>query len=108
MRKGVIPGTFTTFGKSWIELLDALRNETELPRVQDALPDYFGYLNKDIQIWVNSSDNFGNGYGVIDKELKIVEVFTNVKGYYNVLIIGTRKDKGVSEWKGPEIEKMNK
>ena len=41
-------------------------------------------------------------------ELKIVEVFTNVKGYYNVLIIGTRKDKGVSEWKGPEIEKMNK
>ena len=41
----LIPGTFTTFGKSWIELLDALRNETELPRVQDALPDYFGYLS---------------------------------------------------------------
>ena len=76
--------------------------------VKIMLPDYFGYLNKDIQIWVNSSDNFGNGYGVIDKELKIVEVFTNVKGYYNVLIIGTRKDKGVSEWKGPEIEKIKK
>jgi hypothetical protein len=76
--------------------------------VKIMLPDYFGYLNKDIQIWVNASDNFGNGYGVIDKELKIVEVFTNVKGYYNVLIIGTRKDKGVSEWKGPEIEKIKK
>jgi hypothetical protein len=76
--------------------------------VKIMLPDYFGYLNKDIQIWVNASDNFGNGYGVIDKELKIVEVFTSVKGYYNVLIIGTRKDKGVSEWKGPEIEKIKK
>jgi hypothetical protein len=41
----LIPGTFTTFGKSWIELLDALQNRTELPRVQDALPDYFGYLS---------------------------------------------------------------
>jgi hypothetical protein len=40
-----IPETFSIFGKSWIELVDALQNGTELPRVQDALPDYFGYLS---------------------------------------------------------------
>jgi len=40
-----IPGTFTVFGKSWIELVDALQNGTELPKVQDGSSGDFRYLS---------------------------------------------------------------
>jgi hypothetical protein len=40
-----IPGTFKVFGESWIELVDALQNGTELPRVQDGSSGDFRYLS---------------------------------------------------------------
>jgi hypothetical protein len=40
-----IPGTFAVFGKSLIELVDALQNGTELPRIQDGSSGDFTYLS---------------------------------------------------------------
>ena len=40
-----IPGTFKVFGKSWIELVDALQNGTELPRSWDGSSGDFRYLS---------------------------------------------------------------
>lgn len=57
------------------------------------LPDYYKHLNENSQVWVNASDCFGIGYGTVNEELTQVNVFTNMAGNYNVLVIGTRKDK---------------
>lgn len=40
-----IPGTFAVFGKSSIELLDALQNGTELPKILDGSSGDFTYLS---------------------------------------------------------------
>jgi hypothetical protein len=40
-----IPGTFTVFGKSWIELVDALQNGTELPKIRDGSKSDSTYLS---------------------------------------------------------------
>ena len=40
-----IPGTFKVFGKSWIELVDALQNGTELPKVRDGSKGDSTYLS---------------------------------------------------------------
>ena len=69
------------------------------------LPDYFRFLNKNEQVWVSPKNHFGSAYGVVDKEQTCVSFCSNYDGQYNVLIIGTRKDKGVCKWKGVEEEK---
>jgi hypothetical protein len=69
------------------------------------LPDYFRFLNKNEQVWVSPKNHFGSAYGVVDKEQTCVSFCSNYDGLYNVLIIGTRKDKGVCKWKGVEEEK---
>jgi len=72
------------------------------------LPDYFIYLNKDVQIWVTGQGHFGNGYGVLNKETEQLEIHCQYEGEYNVLAIGTRNDdhQSVQEWyiKGVERE----
>lgn len=69
------------------------------------LPDYFKYLNENIQVWVNPSNCFGIGYGTINQELTQVTINTNIAGDYNVLLIGTRKDKLAKDyWDGKGIE----
>ena len=40
-----IPGTFAVFGKSWIELVGALQNGTELPKILDGSSGDFTYLS---------------------------------------------------------------
>jgi len=40
-----IPGKFTVFGKSWIDLIDALQNGTELPKIRDGSSGDFTYLS---------------------------------------------------------------
>jgi hypothetical protein len=40
-----IPGTFSIFGKNWIELVDALQNGTELSRIQDGSKGDSTYLS---------------------------------------------------------------
>ena len=72
------------------------------------LPDYFKFLNIDEMMWVSPVASFGRGYAVFDQEHTQVEVITDEDGEYNVLIIGTRKDKdAVKNWKGIERLKNN-
>lgn len=40
-----IPGTFSIFGKNWIELVDALQNGTEFPKVRDGSKGDSTYLS---------------------------------------------------------------
>ena len=72
------------------------------------LPDYFIYLNKDVQIWVTGQGHFGNGYGELNRETEQREIHCQYEGEYNVLVIGTRNDDhpSVQEWsiKGVERE----
>jgi len=72
------------------------------------LPDYFVWLNKDVQIWVTGQGHFGNGYGTLNRETEQLEIHCQFAGEYNVLVIGTRNDDhpSVQEWyiKGVERE----
>lgn len=72
------------------------------------LPDYFVWLNKDVQIFVTGQGHFGNGYGTLNRETEQLEIHCQNPGEYNVLVIGTRNDdhQSVQEWyiKGVERE----
>ena len=72
------------------------------------LPDYFIYLNKDVQIFVTPQGHFGNGYGDLNIETEQLEIHCQFAGEYNVLVIGTRNDnhQSVQDWniKGVERE----
>ena len=72
------------------------------------LPDYFIWLNKDVQIFVTPQGHFGNGYGVLNRETEQLEIHCQFEGEYNVLVIGTRNDdhQSVQDWyiKGVERE----
>jgi hypothetical protein len=72
--------------------------------IEIELPDYFKFLNENVQIWVTPKEGFGIGYGKINDDLTKVTIFANNDLEYNVLIIGTRKDKdAVENWNGIEI-----
>ncbi len=77
-----------------------------LQEVEYELPDYFQYLNKDVDVWVNGIDHFGNAYGKV--EVNTLKVSCELAGKYNVLVIGTRNDdhQSVQDWdiKGVERE----
>lgn len=83
--------------------IEAVRdNET----VKMLLPDYFQYLNKDVDVWVNGHMHFGRAFGVVeDGELKVT---CESAGEYKVLVIGTRNDdhQSIQDWdiKGVERE----
>jgi len=72
------------------------------------LPDYFVWLNKDVQIFVTPQGHFGNGYGELNEETEQLEIHCQFAGEYNVLVIGTRNDdhQSVRDWyiKGVERE----
>lgn len=72
------------------------------------LPDYFIYLNKDVQVFVTPQNHFGNGYGILNEETEQLEIHCQTQGQYNVLVIGTRNDnhQSVQDWdiKGVERE----
>lgn len=72
------------------------------------LPDYFIYLNKNVQIFVTPQGHFGNGYGELNRETEQLEIHCQHEGEYNVLVIGTRNDDhpSVQDWdiKGVERE----
>ena len=73
------------------------------------LPNYYKYLNENDQVWVNAKNHFGRAYGVVNQEQTTLTVFADTEdGKYNVLLIGTRKDKdAVEAWKGTERLKEN-
>ncbi|WP_204670858.1 hypothetical protein [Gracilibacillus alcaliphilus] len=64
------------------------------------LPDYFIYLNKDVQIFVTPQGHFSNGYGVLNRETEQLEIHCQSPGEYNVIVIGTRNDyhQSIQEW----------
>ena len=62
------------------------------------LPEYFSYINDNIQIWINRADGFGMGYGTMSEDNNRCSINVNTIGKYNVLIIGTRKDQYVQSF----------
>ena len=70
------------------------------------LPDYFKFLNENPQVWVSAKNGFGIAYGIVNEELTKVTITANLDIEYNVLVIGTRKDKdAVENWQGIEVDK---
>jgi len=70
------------------------------------LPSYYKFLNKNDQISVTANDNFGSAYGIMDESQSCVNFVSEVDGSFDVLIIGTRKDKAVSN-AGRGVEVVN-
>lgn len=59
------------------------------------LPEYFNYLNGNVQIFVRPIGHFGIGYGCNNEnenKKDIITIHCNQPGKYNILVIGTRKD----------------
>jgi len=67
------------------------------------LPSYYKYLNTDDYVFVSPSDNLGNAHGIMNQEQTCVDIYSNQDGKFDVLIIGTRKDKSaLNSWSGAE------
>lgn len=82
--------------------------EVENSQATIDLPDYYKHLNENDQVWVNAKNHFGKAYGVVNQEQTTLTVFADTDGEYNVLLIGTRKDKDATKaWKGTERLKEN-
>jgi hypothetical protein len=63
------------------------------------LPDYFKHLNTNAQVWISAKDVLGYGKGCVNETLSQVDLEVSTDGTYNVLVIGTRKDKdAVEHW----------
>ncbi|OGC12373.1 hypothetical protein A3K48_07975 [candidate division WOR-1 bacterium RIFOXYA12_FULL_52_29] len=62
------------------------------------LPDYFKYLNENVQVWVSPKKHFGQAYGEANEALTEIGIRANADGEYNVLAVATRKDKLVKDW----------
>ena len=57
------------------------------------LPEYFKFLNENPMIFISPVNILGVGRGDVNDELTQVDIRVSEDGEYNVLIIGTRKDK---------------
>src|SRR5690606_29035164 len=64
--------------------------------VEVKLPDYFMYLNTNIDVHVSPHMHFGRAYGWT--EGNTLKVTCETAGTYKVLIIGTRNDENVQDW----------
>jgi len=73
--------------------------------VEMQLPDYFKYLNKDVDVWVNGYKHFGRGFGEVDGDL--LKVTCEKAGLYKCLVIGTRNDDNVQDWSIKGVEREN-
>jgi hypothetical protein len=68
------------------------------------LPDYYSLLNSNDQVFVNAKSHLGYGFGVVNEAQTEIDITTNSDGEYNVLLIGTRKDKlALDAWNGTEV-----
>jgi hypothetical protein len=71
------------------------------------LPDYYKFLNENDQVWISPVGHFGIAYGNVNEDQTAVDVASNEDGEYNVLVIGTRKDKVAKEyWNGIETNEV--
>jgi hypothetical protein len=62
-------------------------------KAEISLPDYFKHLNENPQVFVAPVNVLGIGRGWVCAALEKVYIETSFDGTYNVLVIGTRKDK---------------
>ena len=77
--------------------------ETQNNTAEIVLPDYFKFLNENVQVWVSPVQHFGVAYGELI-ENKVV-ITANLDGKYNVLIVGTRKDEAAKKaWAQEDVE----
>ncbi len=68
------------------------------------LPDYWSYLNDNPRLFIQAKDMFAHAFGKVNGN--VLEVTCEKLGVYDVLLIGTRKDKAaVDAWKGVERKK---
>ncbi|MED4461868.1 phage tail protein [Metabacillus fastidiosus] len=76
---------------------------TDGQQVELQLPDYFQYLNTNVDVWVNGHRHFGRAFGEVvgDKLLVTCEK----AGQYKVLVIGTRNDENVQDWHVRGVER---
>ena len=66
----------------------------------------FQFLNKNDMVWVSAVDHFGRAYGIINDEQTKLTITSDTDGKYNVLLIGTRKDKFIQDnYQGVEVLK---
>ena len=73
------------------------------------MPEYYGYLNENTQIWASPAGHFGRAYGKIDEEMTEIKITADTDGEYNILVIGTRKDEAAKNFwdeKGVEYIKV--
>ncbi|MET3658172.1 tail fiber protein [Sporosarcina psychrophila] len=79
---------------------------TDGETIEIQLPDYFQYLNKNVDVYANGDGHFGNAFGRVEGD--ILKVSCQLAGSYKVLVIGTRNDDhdSVQTWdiKGVERE----
>lgn len=67
------------------------------------LPSYYKFLNCNDHIHISPINHYGKGYGVMDAAQTKIDFTTDTDGEYDVILIGTRKDKAVqNNWKGVE------
>lgn len=72
------------------------------------LPDYYRFLNENSMVWVNPIKHFGRGYGKVNENQTQIDIEVENDGEYNILCIGTRKDKvAVDNFKGVIIDREN-
>ena len=80
--------------------------QTDGETVELRLPDYFRYLNKNVDVYVSPHLHFGRAFGIVEGD--ILKVTCEKAGQYKALIIGTRNDDhdSVQTWdiKGVERE----
>lgn len=72
------------------------------------LPDYFKYLNENVQVWVSPKGHFGRAFGDVDSEFNNILIKADTDGLYNVLAVGTRKDKIVKVFDELGVEYQKK
>ncbi|MGR3318016.1 MAG: hypothetical protein ACUZ8O_06000 [Candidatus Anammoxibacter sp.] len=65
------------------------------------LPSYWKFLNENPQVWVSAVGQFARGYGYVDETLSRLIIKGEKKGAYNVLLVGTRKDKFAKKYFDP-------
>jgi len=68
-----------------------------------SLPDYFRFLNRDVQVHVQPSGHTARAYASVSSDCTTVELFSEGDGNYDLLVMGTRNDAfATRSWRGAE------
>jgi hypothetical protein len=68
------------------------------------LPSYFKHVNRDVQFKITPKDFHGMATASVDESWDSFTLTATADGTYNVLVMGTRTDKGgVNNFLGPEV-----